>query len=145
MLCYKSKIKPVGYSDHTKGTEVSIAAVALGAEIIEKHFTLNREMEGPDHRASLEPEELKVMISAIRNIEKALGNNEKKVTDSEKENKIIARKSIVASKNIHKGEVISSENVTVKRPGSGISPMKWYEIIGTRAVRDFSEDELIEI
>ena len=146
MLQIKNKLKkPVGYSDHTKGTEVSIAAVALGAEIIEKHFTLNREMEGPDHRASLEPEELKVMISAIRNIEKALGNNEKKVTDSEKENKIIARKSIVASKNIHKGEVISSENVTVKRPGSGISPMKWYEIIGTRAVRDFSEDELIEI
>lgn len=146
MLQIKNKLKKtVGYSDHTKGIEVSIAAAALGAEVIEKHFTLNCMMEGPDHRASLEPDELKTMILAIRNIEKALGSSEKKVSGSEKKNRFVARKSIVASKNIRKGEIISSDNITVKRPGIGISPMRWYDIIGTRAVRDFNEDELIEI
>lgn len=135
----------VGYSDHTKGIEVPIAAVALGAKVIEKHFTLDRNMEGPDHKASLEPNELKAMVSAIRNIEKALGDGEKRVSSSERENIVIARKSIVASKNIRKGEILSSDNITTKRPGSGINPMQWNEIIGTAAIRDFDEDELIEI
>ena len=130
----------VGYSDHTRGIEVPIAAVALGATVIEKHFTLDRNMPGPDHKASLEPDELKAMVSAIRNIEKALGSSEKKVTDSERKNIAIARKSIVAAKNICKGE-----NLTVKRPGTGISPMRWEEVLGTKAVRDFMEDELIEL
>ena len=135
----------VGYSDHTRGIEVPIAAVALGAKVIEKHFTLDRNMEGPDHKASLEPNELKAMVSAIRNIEKALGDGEKRVSSSERENIVIARKSIVASKKIRKGEILSSENITTKRPGSGINPMQWNEIIGTVAIRDFDEDELIEI
>lgn len=135
----------VGYSDHTRGIEVPIAAVALGATIIEKHFTLDRNMPGPDHKASLEPDELKAMVSAIRNIEKALGSAEKKVTDSERKNIAIARKSIVAAKDIHKGELLTEENITVKRPGTGISPMCWEEVLGTKAVRDFKEDELIEV
>ena len=135
----------VGYSDHTRGIEVPIAAVALGATIIEKHFTLDRNMPGPDHKASLEPDELKAMVSAIRNIEKALGSSEKKVSDSERKNIAIARKSIVAATNIKKGEVLTEENITVKRPGNGISPMLWEEVLGTKAVRDFQEDELIEI
>ena len=135
----------VGYSDHTKGIEVPIAAVALGASVIEKHFTLDRNMPGPDHKASLEPDELKAMVSAIRNIEKALGSSEKKVSDSERKNIAIARKSIVAATNIKKGEIFTEENITVKRPGTGISPMRWEEILGTTAVRDFQEDELIEI
>lgn len=135
----------VGYSDHTPGIEVPIAAVAMGATIIEKHFTLDRNMEGPDHRASLEPNELKAMVQAIRNIEKAIGTDEKKPTNSEYANRMVARKSIVASKNIRKGEVLSSDNLTTKRPGNGISPMKWNEVLGTLAVRDFGEDELIEI
>ena len=135
----------VGYSDHTRGIEVPIAAVALGASVIEKHFTLDRNMPGPDHKASLEPDELKAMVSAIRNIEKALGSPEKKVSDSERKNIAIARKSIVAATNIKKGEILTEENITVKRPGTGISPMRWEEIIGTTAVRDFQEDELIEI
>ena len=135
----------VGYSDHTRGIEVPIAAVAMGAKVIEKHFTLDRNMEGPDHKASLEPKELKAMVSAIRNIEKALGDGEKRVSSSERENIVIARKSIVASKNIRKGEILSSDNITTKRPGSGINPMQWNEIIGTAAIRDFDEDELIEI
>ena len=135
----------VGYSDHTRGIEVPIAAVALGATVIEKHFTLNRNMPGPDHKASLEPNELKAMVSAIRNIEKALGNSEKKVSDSERKNIAIARKSIVAATNIRKGEILTEENLTVKRPGTGISPMRWEEVLGTTAVRDFQEDELIEI
>lgn len=135
----------VGYSDHTRGIEVPIAAVALGAAVIEKHFTLDRNMPGPDHKASLEPDELKAMVSAIRNIEKALGSAEKKVSESERKNIAIARKSIVAARNISKGEIFTEDNLTVKRPGTGISPMRWEEVLGTRAVRDFQEDELIEI
>jgi N,N'-diacetyllegionaminate synthase len=135
----------VGYSDHTKGIEVPIAAVALGATVIEKHFTLDRNMEGPDHKASLEPDELAKMVSSIRNIEKALGNGDKAPSPSEKKNITVARKSIVAAKNIKAGELLIEENVTVKRPGTGISPMKWNEVIGTKAIRDFEEDELIEI
>lgn len=135
----------VGYSDHTKGIEVPIAAVAMGAKIIEKHFTLDKNMVGPDHKASLEPYELKNMIDSIRNIELSLGSGQKVVAKSEKENISVARKSIVAKKNIKEGDILSEENMTVKRPGSGISPMKWYDIIGTIAIRDFEEDELIEI
>ncbi len=135
----------VGYSDHTRGIEVPIAAVAMGATVIEKHFTLDRNMEGPDHKASLEPDELAEMVRSIRNIEKAIGNGEKKPSISEKKNIVIARKSIVAKKMIRLGEVMTDENITVKRPGVGISPMKWNEVIGTKAIRDFKEDELIEI
>lgn len=135
----------VGYSDHTCGIEVPIAAVALGATVIEKHFTLNRNLPGPDHKASLEPAELKAMVSAIRNIEKALGNGEKKVTPSEKANIAIARKSIVAACPIKKGELLTEENITVKRPGTGISPMRWNEVIGTAATKDYSEEEQIAL
>lgn len=135
----------VGYSDHTKGIEVPIAAVAFGAEVIEKHFTLDRNLPGPDHKASLELNELKAMVSAIRNIEKAMGDGEKKVTASEGKNIIIARKSIVAAHPIKKGEILSEENLTVKRPGTGISPMRWDDIVGTIAIRDYNEDELIEL
>ncbi|MDH6458378.1 N,N'-diacetyllegionaminate synthase [Fusobacterium sp. PH5-7] len=135
----------VGYSDHTLGIEVPIAAVALGARIIEKHFTLDKNMEGPDHKASLEPGELKKMVTGIRNIEEALGKKQKEVTESEKKNKDIARKSIVAKKNIKKGEIFTEENLTVKRPGNGISPMQWDEVIGKISIRNFEEDELIEI
>lgn len=136
----------VGYSDHTKGIEVPIAAVALGATVIEKHFTLDRNMEGPDHKASLEPDELKAMVSAIRNIEKAVGGDGcKHVSESEKKNIAIARKSIVAACDIKAGELFTEQNLTVKRPGSGISPMRWEEVVGTKAKRDFSEDDLIEI
>lgn len=146
MLTLKDRYNcDVGYSDHTLGIEVPIAAVALGATVIEKHFTLDHNMEGPDHKASLEPCELKSMVSAIRNIEKALGTGSKVASPSEIENKDIARKSIVASRMIKKGEVFSKENITTKRPGSGISPMKWYNVIGTVAKRDFQEDELIEL
>ncbi len=134
---------PVGYSDHTLGIEVPIAAVALGATVIEKHFTLDKKMEGPDHKASLDPEELKAMVSSIRNIEKAIGNGIKAPSPSEAKNKSIARKSIVASKDIRKGEIFSTENLTVKRPGTGISPMRWDEIIGTKADKSYSEDDLI--
>lgn len=135
----------VGYSDHTQGIEVPIAAVALGAEIIEKHFTLDRNMEGPDHKASLEPKELADMVRAIRNIEKALGDGEKRVTESERANLSVARKSIVAKTDIKKGEVFSEFNLTTKRPGTGISPMKWNSVLGTVAIRDFQKDELIEL
>lgn len=135
----------VGYSDHTKGIEVPIAAVALGATVIEKHFTLDRNMEGPYHKASLEPDELKAMVSAIRNIEKAVGDGIKRVTDSEKGNIAVARKSIVASRDIKIGEIFSEDNLTVKRPGTGLSPMRWEEVIGQVAKRDFSEEELIEL
>lgn len=135
----------IGFSDHTLGIEVPIAARALGAVVIEKHFTLDKNMEGPDHKASLEPEELKNMITAIRNIEKALGKKEKRVTKSENKNKAIVRKSIVASKNICKGEILSEDNLTCKRPGNGISPMRWFEIIGKVAEKDYEEDELIII
>ena len=135
----------VGYSDHTQGIEVPIAAAALGASVIEKHFTLDRTMEGPDHRASLEPSELAAMVSSIRHIEQALGNGEKAASPSERKNLPIARKSIVARRAIGKGEPLTEENITVKRPGSGISPMRWFDVLGTRAVRDFEEDELIEL
>ena len=135
--------KPVGYSDHTVGIEVPIAAVALGAEIIEKHFTLDKNMEGPDHKASLEPQELAQMVSAIRHIEKSLGDGNKKRTASEQHNIAAARKSIVAKCAISKGDIFTEANLTVKRPGSGISPMRWKELIGTRAERDYLEDELI--
>ena len=135
----------VGYSDHTKGIEVPIAAVALGAKVIEKHFTLDRNMEGPDHKASLEPDELKAMVDAIRNIEAAMGNGKKVPSESEKANIAVARKSIIASRDIKAGEVFSEENLTTKRPGNGISPMKWTEVLGAKAIRDFKEDELIEL
>ncbi len=134
----------VGYSDHTRGIEVPIAAVALGATVIEKHFTLDKTMPGPDHKASLEPDELKAMVDAIRNIEMALGTGEKHVTASERPNMIVARKSIVAAREIRKGEILTEENITTKRPGNGISPMEWDSVIGTKAVRDFAYDELIE-
>lgn len=136
---------PVGYSDHTLGIEIPIAAAALGAKVIEKHFTLDRSMEGPDHRASLEPVELKAMVSGIRKIEKALGSEIKRVSDSEKENIKVARKSIVALRDIEEGEVFTEENITTKRPGTGISPMKWNEILGKKAIRQFQRDELIEV
>lgn len=135
----------VGYSDHTKGIEVPVAAVALGATVIEKHFTLDKNMEGPDHKASLEPDELAAMVSSIRHIEKALGTGDKAPSPSEKKNITVARKSIVAKKNIRAGDDLTVENVTVKRPGTGISPMKWFDVLGTKAIRDFTEDELIEI
>ena len=135
----------VGYSDHTPGIEVPIAAAALGAVMIEKHFTLDRGMEGPDHKASLEPEELAAMIKAVRHIEAALGNGEKTVSPSEAKNRDIARKSIVARRAIAKGEVFSEENITTKRPGGGVSPMRWFEVLGAVAARDFAEDELIEL
>lgn len=134
-----------GYSDHTKGIEVPVAAVALGATVIEKHFTLDRNMEGPDHKASLEPCELAAMVSAIRNIEKALGTGIKEPSPSEKKNMAIARKSIVAKTKIKAGDIFTESNITVKRPGTGISPMKWFEVIGTAAIRDFDEDELITL
>ena len=135
----------VGYSDHTKGIEVPIAAVAMGAAVIEKHFTLDRNMEGPDHKASLEPQELKQMVDSIRHIEAALGSGDKKPSPSEKKNMAVARKSIVAAARIKAGDILTEENITVKRPGNGICPMRWKEVLGTRAVRDFEEDELIEI
>lgn len=133
----------VGYSDHTRGIEVPIAAVAMGAEVIEKHFTLDRSMEGPDHSASLEPQELKAMVSAIRNIEQALGSGEKKPSDSEVKNMVIARKSIVASCYIVAGDYFTEENITAKRPGDGISPMRWFEVLGRKASRNYEEDEMI--
>lgn len=133
----------VGYSDHTRGIEVPIAAAAMGASVIEKHFTLDRQMEGPDHKASLEPDELIAMVQAIRNIEKALGDGIKQPSPSEMKNIPIARKSIVASRAIQKGERLSAENITVKRPALGISPMLWDEMIGTIASKNYHEDEAI--
>jgi N,N'-diacetyllegionaminate synthase len=135
----------IGYSDHTLGIEVPIAAVALGATIIEKHFTLDRNMEGPDHKASLEPDELKTMVKAIRNVETSLGSPEKFITISESENVNIARKSLVAAMPIKKGELFTEINLTTKRPGNGISPMRWEEILGKKAIRHFFIDELIEL
>lgn len=135
----------IGYSDHTPGIEIPIAAVALGAVVVEKHFTLDRNMEGPDHKASLEPEELKAMITAIRNVEKALGDGEKKPTPSEISNIVVTRKSIVAKRDILKGETFTEENITTKRPGDGISPMRWHEVLGRTAKRDFFADEKIEL
>lgn len=135
----------VGYSDHTCGIEVPVAAVALGAEVIEKHFTLDKTMQGPDHKASLEPDELKDMIDAIRHIEEALGDGKKRVSDSERPNITVARKSIVAARDIAEGETFTEENITVKRPGNGISPMLWDSMLGKRASRNFAYDELIEL
>lgn len=136
----------VGYSDHTEGIEVPLAAVALGATVIEKHFTLDKKMEGPDHAASLEPQELKAMVKGVRNLEMALsGSGFKEPSPSELKNIAIARKSIVAARDIHSGEMLTEDNLTVKRPGTGISPMKWDEVLNTLAVRDFKADELIEL
>jgi len=135
----------VGYSDHTLGIEVAIAAVAMGATVIEKHFTLNRNLPGPDHQASLEPGVLKAMVTAIRNIEVALGDGIKRLTPSEVRNKPVVRKSLVAIRAIKAGETYSAQNITTKRPGTGISPMRWDELIGRTATRDFVADELIEL
>ncbi len=135
----------VGYSDHTQGIEVPIAAVAMGASVIEKHFTLDRAMEGPDHKASLEPNELKDMVRSIRNVEIAFGDGIKRIAPSEAGNKQVARKSIVASRVITAGETFTNANLTTKRPGTGISPMRWNEIVGKKAQRDFLVDELITL
>jgi len=135
----------VGYSDHTVGIEIPVAAVAMGASIIEKHFTLDKNMEGPDHRASLDPSELAAMVRAVRNVSEAVGSPLKKVSPSERSNIEVARKSIVASRRILKGEVLSEDNITVKRPGNGISPMLWDSVVGTVAKRDFEYDSLIEL
>ena len=146
MLTIKKAFKvDVGYSDHTLGIEIPIAAAALGAKVIEKHFTLDKNMAGPDHRASLEPDGLRAMVKGIRDIEKALGSGIKRPSLSELKNTPIARKSIVASRGIKKGEMFSEENITAKRPGFGISPMKWDKVISKKAKRDFKEDELIEL
>ncbi|MEQ8314079.1 MAG: N-acetylneuraminate synthase [Gammaproteobacteria bacterium] len=136
---------PVGYSDHTQGIEISIAAVAVGATIIEKHFTLDRSLPGPDHSSSLEPDELKAMIAAVRIIEAARGNGRKLPTNKELENRLVIRKSIVAADPIKKGEAFTESNLTIKRPGTGISPMSWDKVIGKLATRDFDIDEPIEI
>lgn len=133
----------VGYSDHTEGISIPVAAVALGAEVIEKHFTLDRNLPGPDHKASLEPSELKAMVTSIRNVEMALGDGVKRVADAERSNIAVARKSIVAAADIDCGELFTDANLTCKRPGTGISPMRWDEIIGTRAGRNYRKDELI--
>lgn len=135
----------VGYSDHTAGIEVPIAAVALGAEVIEKHFTLDKTMEGPDHKASLEPKELKAMVDAIRNIQAALGDGLKRPSESEIKNMPIARKSLVAKANIKAGEMFSEDNLTIKRPGTGLSPMLWDDIIGSIARKDYETDEVITL
>lgn len=135
----------VGYSDHTEGIEVPIAAVALGATVIEKHFTLDKTMEGPDHKASLEPTELRALVKAIRNIEQALGDGHKTISESERKNIAVARKSIVAACPIRKGELLTELNLTVKRPGDGISPMCWEEVLGTHATRDYQEEDPIEL
>jgi N,N'-diacetyllegionaminate synthase len=133
----------IGYSDHTLGIEVGIAAATMGATVIEKHFTLDKTMDGPDHKASLEPEELKFMVRAIRNIEKAIGSFEKKPSPSESVNVDVVRKSIVASQKISKGDMLTDINITVKRPGNGISPMQWDEVINTIAVKNYKLDDLI--
>lgn len=135
----------VGYSDHTEGVDISIAAVARGASVIEKHFTLDREMEGPDHKASLEPNDLMLMVQSIRHVEQALGDGIKRPTKSEVQNMLVARKSVVASRDIKAGESFSLDNISVKRPGIGISPMKWDDVIGSPAKRNFLADELIEL
>ena len=146
MLTIRDELEvKVGYSDHTLGIEIPIASVAMGASVIEKHFTLDRGMEGPDHKASLDPCELKAMVNAIRNIENALGDGVKRPSSSGLVNKSVARKSIVAARDILEGEIFTKEDLGVKRPGTGINPMKWDEIIGTIAQRDFSKDEAIEV
>ncbi len=136
---------PVGYSDHTQGIEVAVAAAALGAAVIEKHFTLDKMMEGPDHKASLETAELKAMITSIRNIERAMGNGIKKPAASEIKNISVARKSIVAKTRIKQGEAFTEDNLTAKRPGNGISPMQWFQVLGLTAAKDYEEDEMIEL
>lgn len=136
---------PIGYSDHTQGVEIPVAAVAMGATIIEKHFTLDKNMEGPDHKASLEPDELKLMVEYIRNVEQAMGDGVKRVAASEAKNRAIARKSIVAFTDIKKGDVFSEQNLITKRPADGLSPMMWEEVIGKVAKHDFQQDEPIEI
>ncbi len=136
---------PVGYSDHTVGVEASVAAVAMGAVIIEKHFTLDKSQAGPDHRASLDPAELKSLVLAVRHVEQALGTGDKSPSASELKNREVARKSLVARKEIRRGTVFTEENIAVKRPGTGISPARWFEVIGREAKRDFKEDELIEL
>ncbi len=146
MLTMRDALKvSVGYSDHTKGIEIPVAAAALGATVIEKHFTIDRTMEGPDHKASLEPNELAAMVDSIRNVERALGDGIKKPSFSEIKNREIARRSIIAAKHIFRGEMFTKGNLDVKRPGTGISPMEWDRIIGNVALRDFEEDELITI
>jgi len=135
----------VGYSDHTAGIEVPIAAVALGATVIEKHLTLDRNLPGPDHKASLEPDEFAAMVHSIRNIEQVMGDGIKRPSPSEAKNMPIARKSLVAAKQIRAGEQFTAENITAKRPGTGITPMRWDEVIGRVAARDYAADELIEI
>lgn len=147
MLSIGSELKTtIGYSDHTAGIEVSIAAVALGARVIEKHFTLDRTLPGPDHLASLEPSELKELVRTIRHVEAAISGNEIKTpSNSEKKNISIARRSIVAARNIKKGEILTSENLTCKRPATGISPMRWDEVVGTKATADYLEDDLIQL
>ena len=146
MAAIKKKLGiKVGYSDHTAGTDVPIAAAALGAAVIEKHFTLDKNMRGPDHKASLEPGELAAMVKAIRNIEKALGDGKKKPSPSEIKNMAVVRKSIVAARRITKGEMFTLENLTVKRPGKGMSPMEWNKVIDKKAKRNFKQDELIRL
>lgn len=135
----------VGYSDHTMGIDVAVSAVAMGAVVIEKHLTLDRDMEGPDHRASAEPDEFAAMVRSIRNIETALGSGRKEPGASEQRNMNIVRKSIVARCSIHRGDVLTEDTITTKRPGNGISPMRWFEVLGTKAIRDFRENELIEL
>lgn len=135
----------VGYSDHTLGIETAVAAVALGASVIEKHFTLNKTMIGPDHPASAEPDELAALVRAVKNIGQALGDGVKRPKPSEKNTMLVARKSIVAKGAIKKGEVLTEQNITVKRPGNGVNPMRWNQVLGTAAIRDFNDDELIEI
>ncbi len=134
----------VGYSDHTRGIAVPIAAAALGAVVIEKHFTLDCTLPGPDHRASLEPDQLAAMVQAIREVEQSLGSGEKRVADAERGNIDIARKSIVAARAIAEGEFFTEENITIKRPGGGISPMRWDEVLGTRSTKNYQYDQLIE-
>ena len=144
MLTIKEELGvSIGYSDHTIGIEVSIAAVALGGKVIEKHFTLNRNMEGPDHSASLEPDELKAMVKAIRNIDKAIGDGVKAPSQSEIRNRGIVRKSIVANCKIRKSEIFTEQNLIIKRPGTGISPMKWDEMIGNKSDKEYKKDDLI--
>ena len=146
MLWLKERFHcPVGLSDHTRGYECDVAAAALGAVVIEKHFTLDKNMEGPDQKASLDPKELADMVQAVRNIEAAMGSGIKAVSSSEAKNKPIARKSIVAARAIRAGEIFTEENLTTKRPGNGINPMRWNEVLGTAAIRDFEPDELIEV
>ena len=142
---YKEFGCKIGYSDHTKGIEVALTAVAMGAKIIEKHFTLDKEMEGPDHKASLNPTELKALVDGVRRIESVMGRSYKEPTESEIKNRDVARKSIVASIDIKRGDVFTCDNITTKRPGNGISPMRWNEVLGKKAKRDFKEDELIEL